>query len=652
MKNSNEIFKAARQLHFSGKIKESQKLYLKLLKNNEDNDKLLFLVGTTYLQLKNYNKAINYLRLSIKHNQNFPDSYNNIGIALAETKDYLTALNNYNEAIKLNSNFLEAYLNKGIALNKLEQYNEAIDCLKLVIKSEPLNPKAYLNLGNIYRNIEDFDEAILAYNKAININPNLLEAHSNAADLMEKFKKFDGALVYLNQIYKKNPNFNGVLGKIIFNKMKICDWDNYSEIIQLIKKRTLEKKDVINPLVIHYLSNDPKLLKIHTEEWISKNIDQTENKIKSRNNNFLKKEKIHIGYFSADFHEHPVLNSMANVYKNHDKSKFKLFAFSHGIEKDNPWRDKIKSEFDEFFIINNLSDEKVIKLCRDNKIDIAVNLTGHTKNMRNNLFAKNIAPINVNYLGYPGTLGTKNFNYIIADKIVIPTNEVHHYSEKVFYMPECFIPKPTNLFQEVKNVKFSREDFKLPENKLIFCAIHNPLKINPKLLSTWANILTKVDNSILWVNGIDEIYKENFIKEIQKRKLKKNRIIFADKLNKTSDHLERLKLADIFLDAHPYNAHSTTYDILDAHLPMVTMKGNSFASRVASSILSSYGLNELIAINIKNYEDIAIELANNKTKREKIKNKLKDLKSFNHKHFTNDLEKLYYKMINKNFNLS
>jgi predicted O-linked N-acetylglucosamine transferase (SPINDLY family) len=201
-------------------------------------------------------------------------------------------------------------------------------------------------------------------------------------------------------------------------------------------------------------------------------------------------------------------------------------------------------------------------------------------------------------------------------------------------------------------VKFSREDFKLPENKLIFCAIHNPLKINPKLLSSWANILTKIDNSILWVNGINEVYKENFIKEIEKRKLKKNRIIFADRLNKTSDHLERLKLADIFLDAHPYNAHSTTYDILDARLPMVTMKGDSFASRVASSILSSYGLNELIAINIKNYEDIAIELANNKTKREKIKNKLNDLKSFNHKHFTNNLEELYYKMINKNFNVS
>ena len=153
MKNSSEIFKAASHLHFSGKIKESQKLYLKLLKKNEDNDKLLFLVGTTYLQLKNYNKAINYLSRSIKQNPKFPDSYNNIGIALAETKDYLTALNNYNEAIKLNSSFLEAYLNKGIALNKLEQYNEAIDCLKLVIKSEPLNPKAYLNLGNIYRNI-------------------------------------------------------------------------------------------------------------------------------------------------------------------------------------------------------------------------------------------------------------------------------------------------------------------------------------------------------------------------------------------------------------------------------------------------------------------------------------------------------------------
>ena len=660
MRNYEEEFILAKRLHLTGKIIESQKIYLRLIKKFKNNDKLFFLLGTTFLQLKNYNKAVNYLNISINLNEKFADSYNNIGIALAELKQYSKAIINYDKAIKLKGNYIDAYLNKGISLNKLKKFDEAIKITEIVIKLNPLNAKAFNNLGNIFQNINKKKESVKAYNKAIKINSEYFEAMYNLAGVLDKLKLHEEALIYYYKIFNKDPNFDGLLGKIISSKMHIYDWDNFTNITNEIKHKIIKKKIIIEGNLITYLTDDLNLIKLNSESWILKEVADPRIRINENNDSSkfvnlktLNKntKKIKIGYFSAEFSAHVVLQVMNNIFKHHNKNKFELYAFSHGKKEDDLWRKKIRPYFKKFYIINDMNDSEVLRLARSEEIDIAINLTGLTENHRTGVFIKRVAPIQINYLGYPGTIGTKSIDYIIADKVVIPETEKKYYFEKVKYLPECYISESKDLFlKTTKNYK--RLDFNLPQDKIVFCAIHNPLKINPKIFSVWMNIIKKVENSVLWISANTEKSKKNLLTQFKKNKINVDRIIFAEKVKENGDHLKRLELADIFLDTAPYNSHSTTYDYINAGLPMITLKGNSFPSRVATSIYSSLNIKELIAETESEYENIAIDLANDKIKLDKIKNKIKkNCKNsilFKSKEFTKELEKVYLEIFNEN----
>ncbi len=653
MQNSDQIFEKAKNLHLKGRIKEAQNLYLKLIQKYKENDKLYFLLGTTFLQIEKYNQAINYLNISIKLNSQFADSYNNLGIALAETNNFSDAIKNYDKAIKLKGKFEDAHLNKGIALNYLKKHDQALSCINEVIKLNKNNAKAFNTLGNIYKDKEKYDDAFSSYKEAIKIEPNYIQALNNVADLLYSFKNYQEALVYLNNIYKLNPNLNGLLNKIFSNKIHIADWGNYNDLTNKIKKDIINRISIADPLFILYISDDPKIIKTNSEEYIKKNKDNFIKKDTS-DINFCKRnnKKIKIGYFSAEFHDHPVLHQMAEIFKNHDKDKFEIFAFSHGRLKGDNWRDKIKQYFEQFYIINELSDDKAVQLSRNLGIDIAINLTGLTKNLRTGIFIQKAAPIQINYLGYPATLGTKSIDFIIADKTVIPEKDRKFFTEKVEYLPNYYSPKPKDIFIKKSKKKYTRKYFNLPENEIVFCAITNPIKINPEIFDLWINILKKVPGSVLWLTSRNEKFKENIFKEAIKRGLNKNRLIFTEIIKEKEDHLERLKLADIFLDTFPYNSHSTTYDYIDVNLPLISLSGNSFASRVSASIYSQLGMNELIVKSKNEYENLAINLASNKDLLNKIKDKFKDKKNiekiFNSEKLTKDLENIYLKLYKGN----
>lgn len=442
--------------------------------------------------------------------------------------------------------------------------------------------------------------------------------------------------------------------------MHIYDWDNFTNITNEIKHKIIKKKIIIEGNLITYLTDDLNLIKLNSESWILKEVADPRIRINENNDSSkfvnlktLNKntKKIKIGYFSAEFSAHVVLQVMNNIFKHHNKNKFELYAFSHGKKEDDLWRKKIRPYFKKFYIINDMNDSEVLRLARSEEIDIAINLTGLTENHRTGVFIKRVAPIQINYLGYPGTIGTKSIDYIIADKVVIPETEKKYYFEKVKYLPECYISESKDLFlKTTKNYK--RLDFNLPQDKIVFCAIHNPLKINPKIFSVWMNIIKKVENSVLWISANTEKSKKNLLTQFKKNKINVDRIIFAEKVKENGDHLKRLELADIFLDTAPYNSHSTTYDYINAGLPMITLKGNSFPSRVATSIYSSLNIKELIAETESEYENIAIDLANDKIKLDKIKNKIKkNCKNsilFKSKEFTKELEKVYLEIFNEN----
>ena len=335
MNNNEEKFIIAKQLHFSGRIKEAQNIYLKLSKIYKKNHLLFYLLGTTFLQLKEYNKAIKEFEISLRHNSNHPETYNNLGIALAEKKIYSEALINYGKAIEIKNDFIDAYLNRGISLNKLEKYQDAINDFKFVIKLQPENSKAYNNLGNVFKKLKNFSEAINSYDKAINLKSDYFEAISNKADVLNSQNKFEATLNELNKIYRYDPNFLKLKEKIITNKMSIFDWDDFYNLKESMKTDLLNSEIFLDPLFIFYLFDDPKIQKINSNKFIEsefinyKKIKLPKNKKRNKN------DKIKIGYFSGDFHNHPVLHAMTEIFKNHNKSDFKVIAFSHGPEKKN-----------------------------------------------------------------------------------------------------------------------------------------------------------------------------------------------------------------------------------------------------------------------------------------------------------------------------
>ena len=648
MDNNEEKFNIARQLHFSGRIEEAQKIYVKLLKIYKKNHTLYYLIGTTYLQLKKQDLAIKYFKLSLKYNSNFPDTFNNLGVALAENKEHKEALTNYNKAIELKQDYIDAYLNRGISLNKLKKYEEAIKDFDLVIDKEPENAKAFNNLGNVFKGLKKFDKAIYFYDKAIKINDNFLEAISNKADVLDSQKKFRQSLIELNKIYKKEPDFFGLIQKIISNKMSIFDWQNYDQMKEMIKHKLLNDEITLDPLFIYYLFDDLSIQYNNSKNFINnefKNTTKIPHLRKKKNN------KIKIGYFSGDFHNHPVLHIMSNIFKEHDKSKFEIYAFSHGPEKkNNVWKETVIDYFKKFYQTSDWSDEEIVKKANEDGIDIAVDLSGLTKYSRTSLFFNRVAPIQINYLGYPGTSGLNSMDYILADQKVIRKDETKYFAEKVCYFPKCYIPSSNDVTLKNSKKIFKRSEFDLPENETVFCAFHNPHKINPQIFNVWINILKRTGKSVLWIKSNNSDAKENLQKEAEKRKVDKNRIIFAEGIENINDHIQRLKLADIFLDTFPYNSHSTIYDYLRANLPMIIMEGNSFPSRVGSSIYSSLELSELVAKNYTEYEDIAVELSKKKEKllglKTKIKTLIKEHYLFNSKKFTLDLEEIYSKIFN------
>ena len=640
-------FDLAKQLHTSGRVKEAQKIYIKLLKIYKKNHLLLYFVGTTFLQLKKYDEAINNFEQSLKYNSFFPETYNNLGVALAEKKKYSLALNNYNKAINLKVDYVDAYLNRGISFIKLLKYDEAISDFNIAISKDPYNSKAYNSLGNAFKGLEKYDQAIASFEKAIKINGNYLEAISNKANVFETQKKFKDSLNLINQIYKKDPNFSGLLQKIITNKMSIFEWEEFDDLKEIIKNKLFKNKIILDPLIIYYLFDDLKIQSKNSKNYIDnqfKNYDRINNLNKK-----VRSKKIKVGYFSGDFHNHPVMHIMADIFKNHDERNFEIYAFSHGPDKkNNVWRKAVISYFKKFYKIYNMTNDEIINLANDNQLDIAVDLSGLTKYSRNELFYNRVAPIQINYLGYPGTSGLKSMDYILADKNVIKENEKKYFTEKVYYLPNCYIPSVNDISRKSSIKMCSRTEFNLPENKIIFCAFHNPLKINPDIFSVWMNILKKSKNSVIWIKANDDLARENLKKEAQKRNVDPDRLIFTRGVENINDHLKRLKLADIFLDTYPYNSHSTVYDYLKANLPMIIMEGNSFPSRVGSSIYASIGLSELVARNYLDYENIAIDLANDKSKLLRIKTKINIQVEknylFNSKKFTLDLEDIYYKL--------
>jgi protein O-GlcNAc transferase len=360
-------------------------------------------------------------------------------------------------------------------------------------------------------------------------------------------------------------------------------------------------------------------------------------------------EKLLIGYFSPDFRNHAVSFLTAELYELHDRNKFEIIAFSFGADDKSEMRSRLSKAFDQFIDVSSMSDLKIAKLARELQIDIAVDLTGHTHNSRTGIFSYRAAPIQVNWLGYPGTIGANFIDYIVADKIIIPESHQQYYCEKVAYLPNTYMVDDTKRIPSLK--QFTRENFGLPDGAFVFCCFNNDYKFNPQILDSWSRILLTAKNGVIWISENNENFRVNIVAEFKHRGIDPERVIFAQRVENMADHLSRYALADLFLDTHPYNAHTTALDSLKVGVPILTLMGQSFASRVAASLLNAIGLPELITHSQEQYENLAIELARIPQKLEDFKLRLAHNRLttplFDTPRFTKNLEAAYIKMFER-----
>jgi predicted O-linked N-acetylglucosamine transferase (SPINDLY family) len=365
------------------------------------------------------------------------------------------------------------------------------------------------------------------------------------------------------------------------------------------------------------LLDSPALHRLAAQVWVREECppNETLGAIPYR----LRSGKVRIGYFSADFRIHPVSMLIAELFEMHDRSRFEITAFAFGPEANDAMRTRLEKAFDSFIDVRAQSDAEVALLARKLGIDIAVDLGGFTEHSRPKIFARRAAPIQINFLGYPGTTGAAYMDYIVGDRIVIPAGSRDHYSEKVVYLPNSY--QVNDSTRQIADQIFTRTELQLPESGFVFCCFNNNFKIRADTFDSWMRILGQVEKCVLWLLEDNPVSPANLRKEAATRGIDPNRLVFAKRVP-PPQHLARQRAADLFLDTTPYNAHTTASDALWAGLPVVTLIGESFAGRVASSLLSALNLSELITSTREEYEALAVRLATNPGMLRKIRKKL------------------------------
>jgi len=641
--------KEIKDLQKQGEFKKAKKLYLEILKKDTNNFEVLALLGATLLQLKEYKQAIEFLQKAVEINSNIPSIYNNLGVAYTKIQNYEESIKNLEKALNLNNKYYGAYNNLGTNFKMLRQYKKAFENYKKAIQLNHNYYEAYNNMGILLSQINNYNESIKCFDKAIELNGNYIDAFQNKASAHTLNKNYNLAIkIYENLKDLDSKNVFLYDDKILFNKIMICDWDNF-ENLSLSLEKNIEKKDFF-PFNFLYFIDEPKLIKS-----CIKIFNRRSNSINTfKNININNNKKIILAYYSADFKEHAVARLIASVLENHNKNDFELIGFHFSERNDDSMTDRIKKSFNKFYDVRTFADQKLINFSRELKIDIAVDLSGYTRGSRSDIFQHRVAPIQINYLGYPGTMGGQ-MDYIIADHNLIPPNSREFYFEKIIYMPDCYQPYDSNLI--INNSNYPIKEFELIKSKFKYCCFNNCSKINPLIFNSWMNILKKTQNSVLCLLKTNEVMEKNLINEASKRGINRDRIVFIPYLGQNYDyemHLQRFKLCNLFLDTFPYGGHTTASEALSNGLPIISIYGKSFQSRVALSLLKNLKLEELIMKNIEEYENYAIQMANEPEKLNQIKSKLllqkKNTNTFNAKIYTDNLEKAYKKVYHMHLN--
>ena len=516
----NEILNLIKANKFVEAESKCEEIKIKLDKNVE----FLHIYGFIFLNLKKYDKAINVWKKAIEINPEFVEGLNNLGNAFLKIKKFDEAIEYLNDALKLKPDFFETYYTLSEAFFHKAMYEASLKNLDKALNLKPDHLPTINNKIKLLLKMRKKEDALKFLDKVIPYHPKNSELYNEKAEILSDLGMNSRSLNTYKTILMIDPNYPFVLGKVVDDKLKNCDWNGLDKDCAEIKKKIIDGKKIAAPFLVSTLFDSSYLQNKSAEIWI-KQFRLTEKKFKFQTDN--NDTKRNIGYFSADFRDHPVGHLISKMLESHDKTKFNIYGFYLGNKhkEDDRFYKRIKKTFTKFYDVSKMSDEEIISLSINLKIHIAVDLMVYTGSQsRFGIFLNKCAPIQINFLGYPGTSASEKIDYIIADKTVIPETNKKFFTEKIIYFPNSYQPSEKN--RQLSEKKFTKKNLNLPEDVFIFCCFNTCSKILPGMINVWADILNQVPKSILWMISDNEVTKKNLNIEFEKKKYryKKNNI--------------------------------------------------------------------------------------------------------------------------------
>jgi predicted O-linked N-acetylglucosamine transferase (SPINDLY family) len=599
--------------------------------------------GNVLLSLRRYSEAIAAFDAALLANPSLARPWLGRGIILAHLKRYDEAFGAYDRASALTPDLPEVWIGRGDLLTALKRYEDAFAAYEQALLLGPDCAEAWLGRGNVLSEVRRYDEASAAYERALTLKPDLAEAWLGRGKVLAELRRQADAFAAYDRAAALKPDLDYAAAARLSSKLQLCDWTDFdADVAQLLS--TIRQRNV--------LSVPFSILPIPSSAADQLQCARRQAKEQPAfpqiwNGQAYSHERIRVAYLSADFRDHPVAALIAGLLERHDKSRFEITGISFGSGRDSAMGSRIESACEHFVDMQDKSDQDIAELVRRREIDIVVDLMGYTQHARPGVFARRPAPIQVNYLGYAGTMGADFIDYIIADRIVIPEQQFEFYSEKIVWLPDSFMVNDSA--RDIAQRTPTRTELGLPEKAFVFCCFNQSFKIGPAIFDIWMRLLREIDGSVLWLKDNSAAATQNLRLEAERRGVPSARLVFAPPVPLVADHLARHRQADLFLDTLFYNAHASASDALWTGLPVVTCLGSTFAGRVAASLLHAVGLPELVAESLPDYEDLALKLAREPSFLVSLKSKLARHRSthplFDNRRFTRHIESAYSTML-------
>lgn len=526
----------------------------------------------------------------------------------------------YARALAQKPDLVEAHNNRGAIRQLAGDWDGALACYNGALRHRPDYVEALANRGNVLIQLRRWPEALASFDQALKLSPGRVSALNGRAGTLGKLKRFAEALAAYRRLAAADPQNPYALGGMLVAAMQMCDWDAVEGLRPAIEAAVARSAAIMPPFLFLGFSGDPALQLRCAQTAIAEMGLPTVPPL-WRGERYHH-DRLRIGYLSADYCQHPVALLLAALIEKHDRSRFEVLGFSTGPDDASAIRTRMAKAFDAFHDLRSRTAHDIAVLIRRLEVDILIDLTGHTEGDHFAVLNYRPAPVQVNWLGYPGTDGAPWLDYILADSIVAPPGEEAFFSEKVVRLPDCYFP---TAYEPVPAAP-SRAEAGLPQSGFVFASFNNAWKITRPVFAAWLRLLNAVPGSLLWLLDANDAFRENLRRAAGRAGIDPARLIFAPRTN-ADGHLARQQLADLMLDTSPYNGHMTSSDALWAGVPLVTVRGTAFAGRVAASQLEALGIGELITPSLDAYEALALDLARDPARLAALRAKLAGARS-------------------------